>query len=428
MILTFQSLCIGSLGIIGLFVCYALITGSSSLRRFIVARVVLTPLMIWILVTVVFVFMRVLPGDPIKTRMKPGTDPVKIAQIRESLGLNDPIHVQYVHYLVDMLHGDFGVSYVGEERPVARKISERMPATIELVIPASLLTLLVGVASGAYAADKRKKAQDVAIRLGAVFVYSIPIFWMGLLFQMIFSLKLGWLPVAGRIDPKIDLARHTNLLLIDSILTNHAVQGIILFFVILVGIPLVRIWPGLVKRYFSGHSNSDWLEIWLPRIHLLSILLIVVIVSLTLSPNWRALGSVIEHLILPVFTLSLALVGVFVRLTRANMIETLQEDFVTAARARGVPERKVIYFHALHNTFIPILTLIGLQVAILFAGAVLTETTFSWPGMGLMLRDGIALRDYPLVQGGVTVFAIMIAITTLLMDILYAFVDPRIRY
>jgi len=426
--LTFQSLCIGSLGIVGLFVLYALLTGSASLRSFILARILLTIPMIWILVTVVFLFMRVLPGDPIKSRMKPGTDPEKIARIRESLGLNDPIHIQYVDYLNGLIHGDFGVSIVGEERPVADKISERLPATIELVIPASLIMLLVGVSSGAFAANQHKKPPDVAIRLGAVFVYSIPIFWMGLLLQMISSLQLGWLPVAGRIDPTVPLNRHTNLLLLDSIITDHSFRAVIIFLLIFLGLPLKGFWPWFVKHKLSAHPRSDWLEIWLPRFYVLAILLLAGGIALTFTPNWKALSSAARHMILPVVTLSLALVGVFVRLTRANMIETLQEDFVMAGRARGVPEGKLVYFHALRNTFIPILTLIGLQIAILFAGAVLTETTFSWPGMGLLLRDGIALRDYPLVQGGVTVFAVMIAITTMLMDILYAFVDPRIRY
>ncbi len=455
--LTFQSLCIGSLGLIGIFVLYAMLTGSASLRSFIVMRVLLTIPMIWVLVTVVFLFMRVLPGDPIKSRMKPGTDPVRIAEIRDRLGLNDPLHVQYVNYLKGLIHGDFGVSIVGEERPVAEKIQERLPATIELVIPASLITLIFGVASGAFAADKHKKTPDVAIRLGAVFIYSIPIFWMGLLLQLIFSLQLGWLPVAGRIDPKVKMIRHTNILTLDSIVTNHS-ETVLAMLLLLFGLLVLKVWINLSKPHlmriengtqirqglFSQFTDFLFLGSMPPnlvkrlgyerfakrvfRIQMVCVLAILLILSLTLSPNWGALKSILEHMILPVTTLSLALVGVFVRLTRSNMIETLQEEYVSSARARGVPERKIVYYHSLRNTFIPILTLIGLQVAILFAGAVLTETTFSWPGMGLMLKEGIALRDYPLVQGGVTVFAVMISVTTLLMDILYAFVDPRIRY
>ncbi len=426
--LTFQSLCIGSFGLIGLFLLYAITKGSPSLRSFIITRVLLTIPMVWILVTVVFLFMRVLPGDPIKSRMKPGTDPAKIAHIREQLGLDDPIQVQYVNYLTGLVRGDLGVSIVGEERPVAEQITERLPATIELVIPAALLMLIFGISSGAYAADKHKKPPDVVIRLGAVFIYSIPIFWMGLMLQLVFSRRLGWLPVAGRISPEVPLVRHTNILLIDSIFTNQAVQAVLVFLLVCVGLPLSRIWGGLIRRYWYDHASADWLEEWAGRIHVAVVLALLFLIALTLHPNWVALKNVLRHLVLPMVTLSLALVGVFVRLTRANMIETLQEDYIIAARARGVPARTVVYVHALRNTFIPILTLIGLQVAILFAGAVLTETTFSWPGMGLMLRDGIALRDYPRVQGGVAAFAVLIAITTMLMDILYAFIDPRIRY
>ena len=426
--LTFQSLCIGSFGLIGLFLLYAIAKGSPSLRSFIITRVLLTVPMVWILVTVVFLFMRVIPGDPIKSRMKPGTDPAKIARIREQLGLDDPIYIQYINYLTGMVRGDLGVSIVGEERSVSEQIAERLPATIELVIPSALLMLLFGISSGAFAADKHKKPPDVVIRLGAVFIYSIPIFWMGLMLQLVFSRRLGWLPVAGRIDPSVPLERHTNILLIDSIFTDQTVQAVLVFLLVFVGLPLSRAWGGLIRRYWYDHPASEWWEVWAGRIHVAVVLVLLFLISLTLHPNWTALEDVLKHLVLPMVTLSLALVGVFVRLTRANMIETLQEDYIIAARARGVPERKVVYIHALRNTFIPILTLIGLQVAILFAGAVLTETTFSWPGMGLMLRDGIALRDYPRVQGGVAAFAVLIAITTMLMDILYAFIDPRIRY
>jgi peptide/nickel transport system permease protein len=147
-----------------------------------------------------------------------------------------------------------------------------------------------------------------------------------------------------------------------------------------------------------------------------------------LAQNWAALGSTLRHLILPSLTLGLALTGVYIRLTRVNMIETLQSDFITAGRARGLPERRLVFKHALRNTFIPILTLIGLEFAILLAGAVLTETTFSWPGVGRYLVERIELRDYTAVQATIGVFAFFVASITLIMDVLYAFVDPRIRY
>jgi peptide/nickel transport system permease protein len=222
------------------------------------------------------------------------------------------------------------------------------------------------VLSGAYAAQHRKQWIDYLLRLFSITIYSIPIFWLGLVFIITFSTALGLTPVAGRIDAQIGLTleRKTNLLIVDSIITG----------------------------------------------------------------NWPALWSTLHHLILPSLTLGLALCGVFIRLTRVNMIETLQEDYITAGRARGLYERTLVYRHALHNTFIPILTLIGLQFAILLAGAVLTETTFSWPGMGRYLVDRIELRDYAAVQAVIAVFAMLVAVITLVMDMLYAFVDPRIRY
>jgi peptide/nickel transport system permease protein len=152
------------------------------------------------------------------------------------------------------------------------------------------------------------------------------------------------------------------------------------------------------------------------------------VVDAILSQNWPALGSALMHLILPSVTLGLALSGVFVRLTRVNMIEMLQSDFITAGRARGIHERRLVYKHALRNTFIPILTMLGLQFAILLAGAVLTETTFSWPGVGRYLVERIQLRDYTAVQATIGVFTLFVAFISLLMDVLYAFIDPRIRY
>jgi peptide/nickel transport system permease protein len=261
---------------------------------------------------------------------------------------------------------NFGNSLVHGRRSIRDELSEVFPATVELAIPAMAFTTIFGIASGAYAAAHRKQAPDFGFRIGSVVIYSIPIFWLGLMFQLIFGVGLNLLPISHRIDPIVNLTlqRNTNLLVVDAIL----------------------------------------------------------------SGNMTALADVIKHLILPVFTLGLALTGVFVRLTRVNMIETLNEDYITAGRARGVPERRLTYRHALRNTFIPILTLIGLQFAILLAGAVLTETTFTWPGMGRYLVDRIALRDYPAVQATIAVFALLVALISLLMDVLYAFVDPRIRY
>lgn len=339
---------------------------SRSLRNFLIARVLLTIPMVLFLTTLVFFVLRVLPGDPILSSVGPRVPPEERELIREELGLNRPVTAQYVDFLGDMITFDFGNSLVHGRRPIRDELNEVFPATVELTVPAMLFTAIFGILNGAYAAAHRKKPVDFSLRVSSVVIYSIPIFWLGLMFQLIFGVGLDLFPISHRIDPVVDLTleRRTNLLIVDAII----------------------------------------------------------------SGNGEALIDVLEHLALPVLTLGLALTGVFVRLTRVNMIETLNEDYITAGRARGVPEHRLIYRHALRNTFIPILTLIGLQFAILLAGAVLTETTFTWPGMGRYLVDRIELRDYPAVQAVIMVFAMLVAFISLAMDVLYAFIDPRIRY
>lgn len=345
---------------------YIFVRGSSGLRRFIITRIALTLPMVFILASLVFFVMHILPGDPITSALGPKGDPATIARIQDQLGLNDPLIIQYARFLGDVATLNFGDSLTGGHRPVVDEMSERFPATLELVIPAALLALVLGIIGGALAASRRKRATDYGLRIYSVVIYSIPIFWLGLMLQLVFGLHLGWFPIAGRIDAVVatGLHRTTNLLLIDSIL--------------------------------------DW--------------------------NWTAFRSVVSHLVLPVVTLGLILSGVFVRLTRINVIETLQMDYIEAARARGIRERVVVYSHALRNAMIPVVTLIGLQVAILLAGAVLTETVFSWPGMGQYLVQRISARDYTAVQSVITMFALMVAVISLAMDIVYSLVDPRVRY
>ena len=339
---------------------------STSLRRFLVTRLLLTIPMVLILVTMIFFVMRVLPGDPIRSQLGPRVSEAQADVLRERLGLNRPLYVQYFDFLWDMVTLDFGTALTQGERPIRDELGERLPATIELTIPAITLTAIIGIFSGAYAAKNRKKPVDYIIRLLSIAVYSIPIFFMGLIFQIIFSVRIPIFPLSGRMDTLLltNFTSITNFYIIDAILTR----------------------------------------------------------------NWPALWSVLMHLVLPSVTLGLALSGVFVRLTRVNMIEMLQSDFITAGRARGISENKLVYRHALRNTFIPILTMLGLQFAILLAGAVLTETTFSWPGVGRYLVERIQLRDYTAVQATIGIFALFVAFISLLMDVLYAFIDPRIRY
>jgi len=339
---------------------------SASFRNFVVTRILLTIPMILILVTMVFFVMRVLPGDPIRSQLGPKVSEEQAAAIRERLGLDRPLYVQYFDFLWRMVRLDFGNALTQGERPIKDELGERLPATIELTVPAMAFTAFMGIFSGAFAAKNRKKPIDYGIRMFSIIIYAIPVFFMGLLFQILFSVRIPLFPLAGRMDTLLlrDFEPITNFYFIDAILQQ----------------------------------------------------------------DWAALRSLALHLIMPATTLGLILTGPFIRLTRVHMIETLQTDFITAGRARGLPEKRLVYKHALRNTFIPILTLIGLQFALLLAGAVLTETTFSWPGMGRYLVKRIELRDYNAVQSVIAVFALFVGGISVLVDILYAFVDPRIRY
>jgi peptide/nickel transport system permease protein len=326
----------------------------------------LTVPMVLILVTMVFIIMRILPGDPIRSQLGPKVSEEQAQRISERLGLNRPLAVQYVDFLWKMFTLDFGDALTQGERPIRDELAERVPATVELAVPSMLFIAVFGILSGAYAGENRKKPQDYGLRLFSIVAYSIPVFFLGLLFQIFLSVRIPLFPLYGRMDPLLQTSFKavTNFYILDAILTG----------------------------------------------------------------NWPALWSILLHLVLPSLTLGLALSGVFVRLTRVNMIEVLQSDFIVAGRARGLPERRLVYRHALRNTFIPILTLIGLQFALLLAGAVLTETTFSWPGIGRYLVTRINLRDYTAVQSTIGLFAMFVAVIGLFTDILYAFIDPRIRY
>lgn len=336
-----------------------------NLTRYIITRILLTIPMVFILLSIIFVVLRLMPGDPVSSMLGGHAPESVIEQKKEELGLNRPMSIQYLEYLWQICRLDFGESMVLKQR-VTTAIAEKLPATMELTFFGLLITLFLGVFMGAYAADRRRQFQDSAIRLYGIVVYCIPVYWMGLMLQLIFGIWLDLLPIAGRTGPRVfaSLFEKTGFYVIDTI---------------------------LVRDFF-------------------------------------ALGDVFVHLTLPAFTLGLVLSGIFVRLTRANMLDVLRADYIIAAEARGIRHRKIVYKHALKNAFIPVLTMMGLQVALLMAGAVLTETTFSWPGMGRLLLERIYLRDYPTIQGTIIVFALIVATVSLVVDIIYAIIDPRIRY
>ncbi len=298
----------------------------------------------------------------------------------------NPLDSQYFNYLWGLIRLDLGKSLAPTRgRPVIDDLKLKFPATLELSIFALLITILIGVPLGAFAAHKRRSFADYTARIFSIVIWAVPVFWLGLMFQLLFGVYMeDWyqgstigrnilhpllgdflpLPISGRIATEMAPKTITGLYFIDSILTG----------------------------------------------------------------NWAALRSTIRYLTLPSLTLGLYLSGVFIRLTRSNMLDVLREDYITAARARGLKERVVVYKHALKNAFIPILTMMGLQFAALLAGAVLTETTFSWPGMGLFMWERIGYRDFNSIQGSVVFFAVLVATVSLIVDIIYAWIDPRIRY
>ncbi|UCF91011.1 MAG: ABC transporter permease [Desulfobacterales bacterium] len=336
-----------------------------NLLRYVITRTLLTIPMLFILLTIVFVVVRIMPGDPVSS-MLGGHAPQKVIdKKKEELGLNRPLIVQYGSYLLQICRLDLGDSMIFKQK-VMDAIGDKLPATIELTFFGMLITLVVGVPLGAYAADKRRSAQDYGIRLYGIVIYCIPVYWLGLMLQMIFGIWLDIFPIAGRTGGHVFAStfEQTGFYVLDT----------------------------LLMRDFS------------------------------------AFGDVLVHLVLPSVTLGLTLSGIFIRLTRANMLDVLKADYILAAEARGIGHRRVVYKHGLLNAFVPILTMMGLQVALLMAGALLTETTFSWPGIGRLLLERIYQRDYPTIQGVIVIFAIIVALVSLVVDIIYALIDPRVRY
>ena len=341
-----------------------------TLRTYIISRILLTIPMIFILLTTVFLVMRVLPGDPVMLHFEKMENPEAMALMRTRLGLDKPLWAQYFDYVVGLFRGDLGLS-MQDYSPVAQQIFSAFPATLELAICSMIIAVLIGVFLGVESSKAYNKPKDHVIRVFGIVTYAIPVFFLGMIFQLIFGVGLHWLPVGGRISPTMEptglnignLHFSTGLFTIDSLL-----EGNIYKFVL-----------------------------------------------------------TLKYLLLPSLTLGLVLCGIFIRLTRSNMLETLRLDFVTAAKARGLKESTVTYSYALRNAFLPVLTMMGLQFAMLLAGAVLTETTFSWPGLGRYLVDRINFRDYTAIQGTVVVFGILVSFVSLAIDLLYAYLDPRIR-
>jgi peptide/nickel transport system permease protein len=338
--------------------------GSGSLPRYILQRILLVIPMIWVILTLVFFVLRVAPGDPVSAALGSKLNPQALAQARERLGFNRPLLAQYWDYLSSVAHLDFGTTF-SDNQPVLRVVRDNGGATLSLTLAAFVIALLVGIPLGLLAGRYRDSVADVVIRLFGIVSYAAPIFFVGFLLQVYVAEPLG-LPTSGDASP----------------ITIFEVK---------------------------------------PKTHIL-------LIDVFLSGNGSAIQDVLKHLLLPAVTLGLLICGVFIRLVRVNMLMTMQADYVEAAEARGIQRGKVTWRHAFRNALIPVITVVGLQFALLLGGAVLTETTFNWPGLGQKLVLYINNRDYGAVQGIVTVFAIAVVLISLLVDIVNALIDPRVRF
>lgn len=312
---------------------------------------------------IAFVFIRLLPGDPILLLAgERGVDPARYAELQAQYGFDQPLWKQYLDYLVGIFQGDLGTSFV-TKKPVIDEFMALFPATLELSVCAIIVATALGIPAGVIAAVNRGKFFDQALMTTALIGYSMPIFWWALLLIIVFSSGLGWTPVSGRISLLYYFDTPTGFMLIDSLL--------------------------------SGQKG--------------------------------AFASSVSHLILPTVALATIPLAIIARQTRSAMLEVLGEDYVRTARAKGVSPAGVNMIHALRNAMIPVITVIGLSVGTLLAGAILTETIFSWPGIGKWMVDSIFRRDYQVVQGGLLMIATIVMVVNLTVDVLYGFINPKIR-
>ncbi len=312
---------------------------------------------------IVFLFIRLTPGDPVDIMMGQGgaVSEGEMEQLRSEFHLDEPLYAQLWIFLKDAVRGDLGYSYI-LKRPVTTLITERLPATIELALGALLLSLLIALPIGILSATRQNSMLDRLSMGGAFLGISMPGFWLGIILILLFSVRLGWLPVQSRLDVFMQLKEITGFYVLDSLL----------------------------------------------------------------SGNKEALVSSLKHLVLPSLTLGAPVAAVVARVLRSSMLETMRSDYVTLARSKGASEWRVVLLHALRNALIPTVTVVGLQVGILLGGNMIVETVFGWPGLGRMVVNAIFDRDFPLIQGSVMVYAFTFVMANLIVDILYTYLNPKI--
>ncbi|MBV9322899.1 MAG: ABC transporter permease [Chloroflexi bacterium] len=326
------------------------------MSRYIAQRLFHTLLVLLGVSLLTFALIHMTPGDPVLVMLGTDATPGELDRLRHLLGLDQPLYVQYVQYLGHLLSGQMGDS-IFQHQPVSKLIGDRLPATIELTVAAMSIAVVVGMLTGVVSAVMPYSAFDITAMFVALAGVAMPVFWLGMLAILLFSLQLGWLPSFGRGEPLIQA----------------------------------------VQYWLRTGDPSDVVDS-------------------------------VKHLILPALTLGAFSAALISRLVRSSLLEVLGQDYVRTARAKGIARTPVIAHHALPNALIPVVTVIGLQVGTLLGGAVLAETIFAWPGIGRLLIQAISQRDYPLVQGIVIVTALVVSLINLAVDLLYAAINPRVRY
>ncbi|MED4202528.1 ABC transporter permease [Neobacillus mesonae] len=312
---------------------------------------------------IVFAIIHAIPGNPAQVILGQRATKETIAELTKQLGLDQPWYIQYFDYINSLLHGDLGIS-LRTRGPINEEVWPYLAATMELTLVAIIIAVVIGVNAGIISAWFSKSWFDYVAMIFALIGVSMPIFWLGLMGQWVFSIELGWLPTTGRENPRDPVTSLTNFYLLDTLLQGRFDQFKVVF----------------------------------------------------------------QHLILPSAALATIPMAIIARMTRATMLEVMRSDFVRTARAKGLRMFWVVYKHSLKNAIIPVLTVIGLQTGLLLGGAILTETIFGWPGIGRYLYDAINFRDYPVIQSGILIIAAIFVLINLIVDLLYVLIDPRIKY
>jgi ABC-type dipeptide/oligopeptide/nickel transport system permease component len=332
--------------------------------RYIVKRLLLMiPILIGISLLTFFI-SNTIPGDPARLAAGPYADAKVIAELREEMGLNDPIYVQYGHYMKDLLSGELGNSNYSHQ-PVMKDLKQYFPATLELTLFSMLITILIGIPLGIISASKKDKLADQLARVMALVGVAMPAFWLGIIFLLFFYLQLGVLPGSGRLD--------------TGLAPPEAITGMYTLDALLTG-------------------------------------------------NWTVFNSALIHLILPGITQAAVTIGMLTRMTRSSMLEVLKSDYIRTAFAKGGSEKRVLYGHALRNGMMPIMTLLGMTFGHSLGGSVLVESVFSWPGLGKYAVNALTYLDFPAVMAVTILIAVLFIFVNLIIDILYQVVDPRLNY